>query len=519
MMPLDISYGDRAWHLLTAATTVYHAPYGTGCASTGYTLAAGKGVFIIGREYEYYYVYWTVDTSKEMYGYIPITSISGSYNSWIQYDVYRKATCTATTQVLSGPGTTNTYVNIGEIYSGEAPLMVLGKKVNQYNNVTYYFVQYETSAGLVKRGWVDSSLGTVTISTTISYIDLDYSEPFCFVNRATGKALTWGSNNKVVQKTKDGSLEQFFILEKVTSYQYEQGYGYYRIVSAADPTMTLGVENYGYAEGLQIVMQTKGQIDKKQEFLISLTSLNNSQYYASLFTRCTGDYRAVEVYGTSSAENAQIIQSKYVGGLNQQWEILRVTPAWNQTYGQYSGTTSPVNRKVHYDSSLKPYVSIETIRECVNRWNNVYPLSLEVIESGSSYANNCLSTIIAESIDDEDVIGFCGAVQRADDGTLIIYPHETAFKYSNSKWFSTRIRLDFEKLADYTAEDLKGVICHELGHALKMSHTFMHLRNENGSINWNVVKTPMSIMTQTLSMSGTRTPVEIDQYRLVQKWG
>ena len=69
-----------------------------------------------------------------MYGYIPIVNTNLSGIAYIQYDIFRPATCTATTPVLSGAGTTNTYMSTGEIYAGENPLMVLGKKVNKYNN-------------------------------------------------------------------------------------------------------------------------------------------------------------------------------------------------------------------------------------------------------------------------------------------------------------------------------------------------------------------------------------------------
>ena len=44
----DITFGSPTYCTLKTSATVYYAPYGTGCASTGYTLAAGKGVCRLG---------------------------------------------------------------------------------------------------------------------------------------------------------------------------------------------------------------------------------------------------------------------------------------------------------------------------------------------------------------------------------------------------------------------------------------------------------------------------------------
>ncbi len=118
VMPRDITTGPSTWCVLQKNATAYYAPYGTGCA-VAKTFTKGQGVFVLSRDYDCFYVYWYED-GKENYGYITISAINLTGYEWTQYDIYEKATCTATTQVLAGAGTTNTYKRIGEIYSGES---------------------------------------------------------------------------------------------------------------------------------------------------------------------------------------------------------------------------------------------------------------------------------------------------------------------------------------------------------------------------------------------------------------
>lgn len=514
IMPCDIIYNQEIFAVLNRNVTVYCAPYEWGNASSGYTLSAGQGVFVIGREYECFYVYWYIG-DREMYGYIPLSSVSVSNYYWIEYDIFRPGTCTATTPVLSYAGTTNTYFNIGEIYAGESPLMVLGQIRNQFNNRLYYFVQYQTAAGLAKRGWVDASSGTVTYHHSVSETVLDCPEnQFCFLNRATGMALTWNPNtNNVEQRTMSDSLYQLFTLEKV---MYGNKYtGYYRIVSVADPSKTLAVTSTGYAEGLSIVMQPKGDLDKRQEFLI--TSYISDIVYSFLFTRSSGQYRVVEVYGGSSAEGTDIIHSKMVYNANQTWQILRVSTPWSGTYGQYSGSASPANYKVHYDSSISSRLSLSDVQECVSRWNNAYnKLSLQAINKGSQLTYNRLATVVNGSLDGTTV-GYCCVEQRNSSG-LIFYDSEASKNHVNENWNSTVIQLDISKMEGYgyTSNDYKTVLTHELGHSLKLSHTFMIMDKSLTSTGWMEYDYPIGLMNPISKGSGY--PINIDIFRLKTKW-
>lgn len=484
IMPCDIIYNQEIFAVLNRNVTVYCAPYEWGNASSGYTLSAGQGVFVIGREYECFYVYWYIG-DREMYGYIPLSSVSVSNYYWIEYDIFRPGTCTATTPVLSYAGTTNTYFNIGEIYAGESPLMVLGQIRNQFNNRLYYFVQYQTAAGLAKRGWVDASSGTVKYINCFSSERADISNKIVFRNRATGKVLGWNTTtNNVEQQTVSGSVYQEFTLEKV--YYNSRFSGYYRIISAADSSKVLAVSSTGFAEGLSIIMQPKGEIDKRQEFLFNLaTSQNEEDVYFRILTRSSGNYRSVEVYGSNSAEGTDIIHSMSTGVVNQYWDLIIVSSPWYGTFGQYSGNTSPFGFKVHYDSSLSAVLSLNDVQECVGRWNSAYNrLSIQTINKGSQLSSDRLATVVKATIYDNPnldyiILGRCCPEKRINN-SINTYINEDAATYVNDYWHSTTIQLDIDKMISngYSLNEIKKVLTHELGHSLKLSHTYMKLKKE-----------------------------------------
>lgn len=520
IMPCDIIYNQEIFAVLNRNVTVYCAPYEWGNASSGYTLSAGQGVFVIGREYECFYVYWYIG-DREMYGYIPLSSVSVSNYYWIEYDIFRPGTCTATTPVLSYAGTTNTYFNIGEIYAGESPLMVLGQIRNQFNNRLYYFVQYQTAAGLAKRGWVDASSGTVSYIKTITDSRFRASNKyFCFINKATGKALTWNpQTNNVEQQTMTWSLYQFFKIEDVNT-DGNLGYtGYNRILSAADSSKAMAVSSTGYTEGLSIVMQPKGEIDKRQEFRVQLAIVGMKDYCAAIYTRSSGEYRAVEVYGGAATEGANIIHSYYVGNTNQLWTVYCMDAPWGGTYGQYSGTTFPTNYMVHYDSSISNGLSLSDITNCISQWNNVYSrLSISAINKGSQYTSNRLATVenasFEANVDGTYVLGRCCPQRRYD---TTIYTYEGTHLEDN--WYSTVIKLDINRMLSlgYSKERIKSVFIHEMGHSLKLSHPFMKLENKDNTIDWNTFNYLSNIMNPS-NTGEIFSPTNIDIWRLNQKW-
>lgn len=512
--PLDIGYGTARAGKVTVASTVYYAPHPNVSASTGYTLSVGADFFCMGREYEYLYIYWYIG-NKEMYGYIPIVNTNLSGIAYIQYDIFRPATCTATTPVLSGAGTTNTYMSTGEIYAGESPLMVLGQKVNKYNNRTYYYVQYQTSSFQAKRGWIDADNGTVDYIYRYSTDSADQENCyFSFVNRYTENALTWNDDNDDIleQSTFTGALNQTFILEKV--YYNTLFSGYYRILSAENPTMALSVDDTGYSEGLPIVMAPKGAPDKRQEFLfLTVRGEKPEEVYYFILSRSSGEYRALEVMNGSSTEGAHIIQSVFDQYSHQCWIPKLVDEPWGGVYIQDpNGGNFPGNYSVIVEpSASNNYFTTDIVQLCLNRWNNNYATQYPArfnLTATTTITGNYLSKVAVTTAPDDETLGICMQVLSAE-ATPITGSYDSNF-------YTTQIYLYPENYNGFDNGQKQKILTHEIGHALKLSHTYAVLKQNDGSLYWITESQELTTMDQ--NEDSPYNPTELDIFRLYMKW-
>ncbi len=507
--PLDIGYGTVRAGKVTVASTVYYAPHPDVSASTGYTLSVGADFFCMGREYEYLYIYWYIG-NKEMYGYIPIVNTNLSGIAYIQYDIFRPGICNFSASVLSGAGTTNTYLQTGEIYIGENPLLILGKKENKYNHHIYYYIQYETSSGLVKRGWVDIENGAVASFETTSHYSINYSTSyFSFINEFSNKALTWDSvNNCLIQDEFTGAVNQTFILEKV----YYDGVtsGYYKILPAEYPSLAVKVDNTGYKEGLSLLVTSKGHPDKRQEFRIDLNVETNSgvkTYTHALLSRSSGEFRAIEVHGG----NGTIIQSEYLYNANQQWRVLRVQPPFGGYYEQNNGPTSPNYYQVHVDDSMSSMFTVGNVQHCLNRWSDVHSgLNITAVEAPTiENAQNRLALLIAGTTSSVTVAG------------------ETKFKTLQNNQlvdaidpdgniYTTVIEIYPDNIDHLSRSVHLKMLTHEFGHAFKLTHTYREYEDYEGSPAWIEKTQSLTLMDQGENAPGY--PTDLDTFRILNKW-
>ena len=514
----DIGYGTARAGKVTVASTIYHAPHPNVSASTGYTLSVDANFYCMGREYDYLYIYWYIG-NKEMFGYIPIANTNLSGIAYIQYDIFRPATCSATTPVLSGAGTTNTYMSVGEIYAGESPLMVLGKKVNKYNNRTYYYVQYLTSGFQAKRGWIDADNGTVDYIYRHSADSADQENCyFSFVNRYTQKALTWVDDGDDIleQATFTGALNQTFILEKV--YYNTLFSGYYRILSAENPTMALSVDDTGYGEGLPIVMAPKGVPDKRQEFMFTTVRTENSEeVYYFILSRSSGEYRALEVMNGSSTNGTHVIQSAFDQYSHQCWIPKLVNAPWGGVYIQdENGGGFPGNYYAIVDSSASNFFyTVSKVQECLDKWSSAYNLKYADrfdLHAATASSGNILTTIIvSDVIDDVVVFGACNEILTAGASPNLDGWH------TNDNWYSTEITLYSQDLDSKPDIQKTKTLTHELGHALKLSHTYSILKYVDNEYSWSEASHFLTVMDQGLYTTGE--PTTLDVLRLYNKWG
>ncbi len=527
--PLDITYGDSTWYILQTSATVYYAPYGTGCASTGYTLSAGEGVFLQGREYDYFYVCFYVG-QKEMYGYIPMSAISPSNYVWIQYDIYRPGTCTGSTPVRAGAGSSNTYIEYDALAAGEPALLILGQQVNPYNNVPYYFVQYLNSAGLVMRGWVDSSLGTVTINNVSSPAAYHITNEFIIRNRSTDRVLGWNpTTNQIEQQTMSGSIYQYFKFERT---RFNGVYnGYFKIVPAENANMAFRVSSTGFANGLSIYMATKGEIDKREEFFIELGDYiaTEKATYIRIATRSSGHYRYFEANGTYN-----VIQNVASALPSQEWEIIPISATWDRGYENANQSGHPGNFQIKVDDSVLNYLSLSDIQSCINRWNYAdNSFNIQVV-AGSGFSLNTLAIISTTNFDLYGS-GFSTALgvtcpvlsSSADYLSPNMSPSSTQL---NASWYTTQLLIDFYRLEDYHSrlsveqqqqtsltDVFMSTIVHELGHSLKMTHTFLYY-NKNTTL-WESKNYSISVMNPNKDESSNNGYLQgIDSRRFLQKW-
>jgi len=344
--PMDMDLDSLSYATFNQTATVMYAPYPNYSAATAFYFTAGQAAYVMGRVYDCFYILWTTSEGKVMRGYVPVGSMNLTTYPWVSYDVFKPATCSATAPVLSGPGTTTSYYSIGEIYAGEDPLMVLGTDINPYNNVTYYYIQYQLSNGLYKRGWIDPRAGTVTIRSLTFPGALSISQPYIIKNVATGKVLHWDSNNNLIQKTMTGQGEQIFRINAAADT------GYVKVLPARNTEKAMNVDTQMPYEGLPLKIATKTHPSKGQEFYIhpvGTDSAGNTKY--ALLTRCTGNFRSVEVYGGSSADGTAIIQSKYLGATHQQWIFIPVIYKKAQIFYDSTCTLSPSALKSEYDQA------------------------------------------------------------------------------------------------------------------------------------------------------------------------
>ncbi|MBQ3084913.1 MAG: hypothetical protein IJC46_05635 [Clostridia bacterium] len=529
--------GSNPWCTFVTSATAYYAPYGTGCASTGKTFTAGQGAFLVSRDYDYYYVYW-YENQKEVYGYVPISSLNITGFAWTQYDIYRPGVCTATTQVLSFAGTTNTYKWIGEIYADEYPLMVLGSRVNPYNNVTYYFIQYLDGSGLVKRGWVDASLGTVTYSLSggsdviNALSSSSHLNEVFIVNKATQKALSSNvSTNSIYQINMNGILNQAFHIVP-TTYNGSST-GYYQIIPAGNTSLALQISGTGFAEGLSVVLAPRTTNDKRQEFKFEIwhhrETTGELRFYVTIMSRCTGHYRALEM------NNGNLVQSELDYAANQTWEVYGVTDTWDGTYGLYGGSAHPGNYKVKVDDSMLDDFTLDEIQDCVDQWNTLDGnFSIEVTTDAT--ASNVLAIIEKKNLSQYDRTDSNGhpdgmylgltSPRFVVNGVLTV---DTSQNRVNEKWHSTMVYIDLDRIrTKYPAENtfrsmVLKIIIHELGHSLKLSHTYQRLFVEDPDItgpqdvNWYTTDQSISVMNPSPDAMYS-FPVTIDIRRFVTKW-
>ncbi|MBQ8893590.1 MAG: hypothetical protein IJ043_04190 [Clostridia bacterium] len=100
-----------------------------------------------------------------------------------------------------------------------------------------------------------------------------------------------------------------------------------------------------------------------------------------------------------------------------------------------------------------------------------------------------------------------------DNGVILL---ETTEENYNSNWHTTEIQLDFEVMSGYSAEQKRKTLIHEIGHALKLTHTYSWYKKDGDSYYWDDVPLLYTVMDQGAYTQ--KVPTVLDGYRLCEKW-
>ena len=335
-----------AWPWATAktSTTIWSVPYDGNRVSIA-TLSSGDGFFVIEREYGYYYIERTVN-GKFQRGYVKMSDVNSVNYSWSNHNVYYEGTTkfTGTINVLSGPGTTNSYFTLGSISAGEYPLLILKEQKNTYNNVWYYYIQYKLDGNEnFKRGWVEKSKLAVKYPSNSDSL-LDENKVILLESNVSDKYIyTNGvSNAYVTQQPFTTDTTRQFKLEKTDD-------GFYRFVSVNNPNLSLQpIGNY-IAGGVRLGVYTKGTPgapNKAEEFEI----VHDHDGMFMIRARVTASYRSIDLYGGDTSNGNRIILSRAVAGHNNQmWRLQPKITGGNDIAVIKAGNSTGRAVKLIYD--------------------------------------------------------------------------------------------------------------------------------------------------------------------------
>jgi hypothetical protein len=189
----------------------------------------------------------------------------------------------------------------------------------------------------------------------------------------------------------------------------------------------------------------------------------------------------------------------------------------------------PGNYDVYVNENINSLFSFSDIQTCLNRWNNVYTrfnLQAYSFQNGDTVPNDDrLATIIGYTIPEEGTLGMCTLEQMTSNGLYSEnYPGDSISVDANIN--STLILLDIDKIntiRDATntlltkAQKMK-IPTHEIGHALKLSHTYSRMAydTEKSAYIWEASTQSKTIMDQ--GVNTTAYPQPLDTYRLQYKW-
>ena len=488
-------------------TYVRDAPYWTNSVVDQF--GTTQSVTILERDYEYLYIEYTKDGVKKR-GYMPLADISNPSYSWCNHTEFNPGYNNTGSSVAAYYGPSSSYGVSGSIDNNEGevnnkPLLVLR------NSGSYAFIQYVTNPNAgqntnpqYKRAWVLKSKITVQRPSAPSYLNGSYYA--LIKNQSNGKYLTY-ENGNILYENASGDFSQQWYIEKIND---SSGAIYYKIHPYNKNTNTWQVNSSWAILGDKITIQEDSSPDpnKAQEFQI----VEDGDYF-SIFTRASGCYLAVEY-----ADNTTV-QVRKNNGAAQNWSIERLNKYFENGYANATkignifklGYFIFTNDNSDYGIEWAG-ITTNQVKTAIERWNTV-PSGLVRIEEKELLADADIKIYAYD-------LGNTALVQTFPSLNGTSFPMDTPLSYWDQEWGASFIILNSTTNTNYenyfagrSMSDQIGVICHELGHALKLKHPYGEDIDTRATVD--------SVMTPGLASTNAHisdTPTEYDYTTFKIKW-
>jgi hypothetical protein len=153
------------------------------------------------------------------------------------------------------------------------------------------------------------------------------SGSFIIYNRNSGKAMDMNtSTNAVIQYSYWGGTNQQWILCAADN-------GYFRISPVCNPYLALDVASQSTADGASLGTYSYWEGTNEQ---FSFVSLGNGYY--KIVNRNSG--KVLDISGSSTGNNAGVVQNTYSGANSQQWSLTKVSTSYGNGKLAWTLTTA-----------------------------------------------------------------------------------------------------------------------------------------------------------------------------------
>ncbi len=458
-------------------------------------------VTILERDYDFFYIQYTKDGQVRR-GYASVSSFNAADYagySWCTHNYFTTGYNNSGVAQTTYYGPTGTYssgaIDADEGSHTDKPILVLRYESGRA------FIQYVTNpgeAGTVKfkRAWVNS--GCITVSPPAAFnIGSNYT---LIKNASTGKYLQAGyaaGSYTLSEGNQTGYEDQQW---EIMSFYTANGGNYYKIRNVSYDVV-LEIDGGIPVVNSPVTLEPEIEPDKSQHFAFQYVSANTYK----ILTRTSGNYFAVQSNGGNNPFQAV----KKSSSTAQNWIFEPMNRCWANSYNNLTYSGGKAVLLYYIDTSTSTGISnaglnVTQVLTAASYWNNVnadLTLTRTITKSQAK--------IIITTTDSEE--GFLGQTLNNIGNTMSNWDYSTIEINATSDPSKGDYVIGLED-----SEKIK-LICHEMGHALKLQHPY---GEGPKAINESVY----SVMNQgmpgyTLYPLVTGTPSQYDHTTLKLKWG